>query len=86
MIKHTKTTEMFDTALSKIKINKILAFDINIDFKPILDSKPDLQSSQESQDATDNLQKGNYSSIDIRNEKNKYLSLYNPIVEEAKKK
>jgi hypothetical protein len=86
MIKHTKTTEMFDTALSKIKINKILAFDINIGFKPILDSKPDFKSTQESQDATDNLQKGNYGSIDIRNEKNKYLTLYNPILEEARKK
>lgn len=86
MIKHTKTTEMFDTALSKIKINKILAFDINIGFKPILDSKPDLQSTQESQDATDTLLKGNYASIDVRLEKNKYLTLYNPYVEEARKR
>jgi hypothetical protein len=57
MIKHTKTTEMFDTALSKIKLNKIFAFDININFKPVLTSKQNFQSTQKEQDEIDDLMK-----------------------------
>lgn len=75
MTKHTKPKEFLDTSLSKISLNKIFAFDINIAFKPILDTKPRKMSEAEAQARTDQELAWNYSSIDIGREKNKYLAL-----------
>ncbi len=75
LIKHTKRTEMLDTSLSKIKLNKIFAFDINIAFKPILDSRPRKKTDAEVESETDRILKGTYWSIDIWEEKNKYVAL-----------
>ncbi len=75
MTKHTKPKEFLDTSLSKISLNKIFAFDINIAFKPILDTKPRKMTEAESQARTDQELAWNYSSIDIGKEKNKYLAL-----------
>ncbi len=86
MTKHTKTTEFLDTSLSKIKLNQIFAFDINIAFKPLLTSKPRKMTDAETQAENDSQLAGNYSSIDVVTEKNKYLVLYNPIVENARNK
>lgn len=72
LMKHTKTTEFLDTSLSKIKLNKIFAFDINISFKPIIDSKPRKMTDAQAENETDNLLKWNYGNIDIWAEKNKY--------------
>ncbi len=75
MTKHTKPKEFLDTSLSKISLNKIFAFDINIAFKPILDTKPRKMTEAEAQARTDQELAWNYSSIDIWREKNKYLAL-----------
>ena len=85
MTKHTKTKEFLDTSLSKIKLSQIFAFDINIAFKPILDSKPRKMTDAETQARNDDQLAWKYTSIDIGAEKNKYLQLYNPVVEEAQK-
>jgi len=55
LIKHTKPKEFLDTSLSKIKLNQIFAFDINVSFKPILDQKPRRQSDAEYENNTDSL-------------------------------
>lgn len=83
MTKHTKTKEFLDTSLSKIKLNQIFAFDINIAFKPILDSKPRKMTDAQAQARNDDQLAWKYTSIDIGAEKNKYLQLYNPVVEDA---
>ena len=72
MMKHTKTTEFLDTSLSKIKLNKIFAFDVSVSFKPILDTKPRKKTDAEVENETDSLLKWTYGSIDIWAEKNKY--------------
>lgn len=72
MMKHTKTTEFLDTSLSKIKLNKIFAFDVSVSFKPILDTKPRKMTDAEAENQTDSLLKWTYGSIDIWAEKNKY--------------
>jgi hypothetical protein len=51
---------MLDTSLSKIKLNKIFAFDINIAFKPILDAKPRKKTDAEVENETDRILKGTY--------------------------
>ncbi|MEI7478029.1 MAG: hypothetical protein WCJ81_06160 [bacterium] len=66
-----------------MKLNKTFAFDINITTKPILDEKPRTQDQANKDNANDQISNGNFESIDIRTEKNKYLVLYNPIQQEA---
>ena len=46
LMKHTKTKEFLDTSLSKIKLNQILSFDMNIAFKPIYDSQTNREEEQ----------------------------------------
>lgn len=86
MMKHTKTTEFLDTSLSKIKLNKIFAFDVSISFKPILDNKPRKMTDAEAENETDTLLKWTYGSIDIGAEKNKYAAFWinnKPIVTDS---
>lgn len=85
MIKHTKPTEFLDTSLSRIKLNKIFAFDVNLTFKPIPQAKPRTTHEQESQTKADQESAGNYTSIAIDQERNKYVSLYNAKEERVKK-
>jgi hypothetical protein len=75
MIKHTKTKEFLDTSLSKLKLHKLFAIDIAIQFKPFLDSKPRKLQNAEAQTQTDNILKGNYGDITLAREKNKYSTL-----------
>jgi hypothetical protein len=84
MMKHTKTKGFLDTSLSKIKLHKIFAFDINIAFKPILDNKPRRLQDAVAENESDTLMRWNYSSTDIKNEKNKYATLWNQCKEEKK--
>jgi len=83
LAKNTKQKEMLDTSLNQMKLNKTFAFDINITTKPILDEKPRTQDQANKDNANDQISNGNFESIDIRTEKNKYLVLYNPIQQEA---
>lgn len=83
LMKHTKSKEFLDTSLSKIKLNQILSFDMNIAFKPIYDShvnqeKKESKKSQE-QAIADRARQGIYTDGGIGQERNKYVVLTNPI-------
>jgi len=83
LMKHTRTKEFLDTSLSKIKLNQILSFDMNIAFKPIYDSetnkeKEEAKKSQETASA-DKARQGTYTEGNIGQEKNKYIVLSNPV-------
>lgn len=75
MIKHTKTKEFLDTGLRKIKLGKIFNFDLNVTFKPMLDSKPRKKQKAEEQIQTDTLLKGDLWNVAIAEERNKYVTL-----------
>lgn len=84
MIKHNRTTEFLDTSLSKVKLHKILAFDINLATKPIFTaaSAPGKKENKtKSETETDKINNGTYTSIDIWAEKNKYIYYRNSIAE-----
>lgn len=86
LIKHIKPKEFLETSLFKIKMNKIISFDMNVEFKPIYDSKlkKEQKEKEKSQnDATkDRARLESYDSNDIAAQKNKYIVLKNPIVEQ----
>lgn len=83
LMKHTKTKEFLDTSLSKIKLNQILSFDMNIAFKPIYDSqtnreKEQAKISQETANA-DRARQGTYAEGNVGQERNKYIVMSNPL-------
>ncbi len=83
LMKHTKSTEFLDTSLSKIKLNQILSFDMNIAFKPIYDSNlyKDKENAQKSQQQAiaDRARQGRYIDSPVGQERNKYIILPNPV-------
>lgn len=86
LMKHTPTKEFLDTSLSKIKLNKILSFDMNVAFKPIYDSefnkeKKEAKKSQEQANA-DLARMGTYQEGNVGQERNKYIVLRNPEIEQ----
>lgn len=85
LTKSTKTKEFIDTSLSKIKINQTLAFDFNIAFKPILDTKPRFANDIDSETTQDQQARWQYASIDIWVEKNKYVNFFDIATENALK-
>lgn len=84
LIKHIKPKEFLETSLLKIKMNKIISFDMNVEFKPIYDSKLKKEQKEKEKsenDATkDRARLESYESSDIAAQKNKYIVLPNPIV------
>lgn len=82
-MKHTPTKEFLDTSLSKIKLNQILSFDMNVAFKPIYGSdvqkeKKQAQASKENA-AADRARQWSYAEGNVGQERNKYIILSNPI-------
>ena len=77
LIKHNKTTEFLDTSLSKIQLNKIFAFDINISMKPIFAVTPKKKDTAKNETQSDRMANGGYPDIDIGKEKNKYAFYWN---------
>lgn len=69
LIKHNKTTEFLDTSLSKIQLNKIFAFDINISMKPIFAVTPKKKDTAKNETQSDRMANGGYPDIDIGKEK-----------------
>ena len=84
LIKHIKSKEFLETSLRKIKLGKIISFDMNVEFKPIYDSKlkkEEKEKKKSENDATkDRARLESYESNDIAAQKNKYIVLLNPIV------
>lgn len=82
-MKHTKSKEFLDTSLSKIKLNQILSFDMNVSFKPMYDSNLNRTKKQakESQNnaVADRARQGSYTDSSVGEEKNKYIIFTNPI-------
>lgn len=72
LIKHTKPKEFLDTSLSKIQLNKIFAFDVNIVMKPIFSANPKKKEIAKKETETDRMANWWYPDIDIGKEKNKY--------------
>lgn len=85
LIKHKKQKEFLDTSLSKIKLNKILSFDMNVAFKPIYSTqinKEKKQAEESKQDAiADRARQGSYDNAQgkLGAEKNKYIVLPQPV-------
>lgn len=77
LIKHNKTKEFLDTSLSKVKLNKIFAFEVNLNWKPIFSAEKENQNiiTQETEQDLENL--WNYKDINIVKEKNKYAYYWN---------
>lgn len=87
LIKHTKTKEVLDTSMSRINLWNVFHFDFVVKFKPIFNVKPTKEVQQKQQEQNKALK--NYflrsSDLSTTQEKNKYLLLANPQVEQGGK-
>lgn len=90
LMKHKHTDEFMESALQDIKFKDIFAFDIVVWYKPIFE-KQETEKDKEQKRSNINEKNeqnilNNYQDGSIKAEKNKYLSVRDPVKEEAKAK
>ncbi len=87
LMQHVKTKEMFDTSMKNIKFWDILGFNMFVKIKPMRNVLSYDQAKQNQKDLSNQRDETlrNSKSLELEEERNKYILLYNPTKTKAKK-